>query len=350
MSDNQVHPGKDLNGADRLGLLSHEDEIRLNKVIREGFHSMQEAVLACASDAAEIRFLKDRVNLWGAKGVALDPNKKHINLIVDRVRKAAGKYPGHPDIIALGELVLVLDQQINNAHHWMTTANQGLVMFAAAKYLGRGLAYEDLAQEGNIGLMHAVFKYNHATGNRFGTYAIWWIRQFITRALMDKSRTIRQPVHVSQTKSKYFKTFHALAASLRRKPSLEEVAKALKMSEAVLSNVLNAPNEPVSISSPAWDDGVSLETLMTTRGTESVLQRIDYEQRVEAVQRGLDFLTEREAAIIRMRFGIGCNEHTLGEIAGKLRLSRERIRQIEMAAMFRLRHPKRKKALAGLMG
>lgn len=235
---------------------------------------------------------------------------------------------------------LVLDGQAAREH--LGRANTRLVVSIAKRYMGQGLPFPDLIQEGNVGLMRAVDKYDYKRGNRFSTYATWWIRQAITRALAQKTRTIRIPLHMTERIRQMYRTAQSLEQSLGRRPSPEEIAMEMDLPAEAVRAMMDASQHAIALERPVGDDGDSefgdfIEDQDSPSPVESATQHL-LQETIEDV---LSELTPRQSHILRLRFGLGGGEpHTLEEIANKFGLSRERIRQLEKEALRRLRHPR----------
>jgi RNA polymerase primary sigma factor len=235
---------------------------------------------------------------------------------------------------------LVHDGQAAREH--LGRANTRLVVSIAKRYMGQGLPFPDLIQEGNVGLMRAVDKYDYKRGNRFSTYATWWIRQAITRALAQKTRTIRIPLHMTERIRQMYRTAQHLEQSLGRRPSPEEIALEMDLPADTIRGMMDASQHAIALERPVGDDGDSefgdfIEDQDSPSPVESATQHL-LQETIEDV---LSELTPRQSHILRLRFGLGGGEpHTLEEIANKFGLSRERIRQLEKEALRRLRHPR----------
>ena len=235
---------------------------------------------------------------------------------------------------------LVLEGQ--NAREHLGRANTRLVVSIAKRYMGQGLPFPDLIQEGNVGLMRAVDKYDYKRGNRFSTYATWWIRQAITRALAQKTRTIRIPLHMTERIRQMYRTAQNLEQSLGRRPSPEEIAFEMDLPADSVRGMMDASQHAIALERPVGDDGDSefgdfIEDQDSPSPVESATQHLLQ----ETIEEVLSELTPRQSHILRLRFGLGGGEpHTLEEIANKFGLSRERIRQLEKEALRSLRHPR----------
>jgi RNA polymerase primary sigma factor len=282
----------------RVPLLSTQEEIRLAKLLEEG-------------QAAQHRLSKDGQN----------PKERR-------------------------ELERVIDEGKAAREH-LIKANTRLVVSIAKKYMGRGVPFLDLIQEGNLGLMKAVEKFDHTRGYRFSTYATWWIRQTITRAIADQGRTIRVPVHMSDRIRRLYKTSRRLEQERGRKPTPEEIAAELEMEPRKVRWMLKVSWRPLSLEKPIGEEednelGSFIEDNNSTTPTQSAYEHL-LKEKMEEI---LATLTPREARILRLRFGLQDGKsYTLEEVGQKFGLTRERIRQIEGKALRRLRHPRRSRQL-----
>ena len=329
-----------LQDVSRFHLLSPEREIELARTIKEGQEEVVNvAVTYCVAEKHFGDFRK-KILKWQSE-VESYPGlrEKMVEQIVSTLEHGAGGNGSAAICQRLLAEVRAVVARIDKAKDEMVKANLRLVLSIAKRYRGRGLSFLDLIQEGNMGLIRAVSRYDYTKGNRFSTYATWWVRQGIIRALYEKTNTIRLPVHVIEMKSSFYKTVSKLAEELDREPSPAEIAERSGLSVDKVTMLAQLSTRPASLEATIGNREQQLGDFIEDKETVSPLEGISQQELVAVTREVLASLSPREEGVLKSRFGIdGRPTQTLKTIGGHYGVSKERIRQIEKRAIQKLRH------------
>ncbi len=316
------------------------------KVLEELMQQVEDAERAVSryGSLKDMRRLINEKKKKGFNPAKLEALSKELKSVYRTVEAEAGMKI--PELKARWDRIMKAKALMEDARNELTTHNLRLVVNIAKNYINRGLSLLDLIQEGNIGLMKAVEKFKHEKGFKFSTYATWWIRQAITRALIDQTKTIRVPVHMMEFYNKVTRASRDLSQQLGREPNNAEIAAYLKVSTQKVEEAFRAVQDPIALQTPIGDEDTKLEDFISDQTSDTPFNDAETIEMTENMLRILRTLNPKEEQVIRLRFGIGVDrDHTLEEVGRHLSITRERVRQIEAKALRKLKHPSRLRAL-----
>ena len=332
--------------AGKTSLLTGEGEKEVALRIEEARRELEDIGLSFPFAAQELLNILSRSKTVSDRGDCGKSDeramgKEWMEPIRSRCAQRIEQKAGLPaaELMQLLERITRAKKQYVEARNVLTNANLRLVVAIAKKYMNRGLSFPDLVQEGNVGLMKAAEKFDGRMGYRFSTYAVWWIRQAITRAIREQTRTIHIPAHMIETAQHVALVSRKLARDLGREPFPHEIAREMGLSVKKIREVLHITHEPISLETPAGGEGARLVDLLEDKNASAPQEPVLLHDLAEGLNKALSTLTAREEKLIRMRFGIGeTSQHALEELAQTFGLTRERVRQLEAKALRKLRH------------
>lgn len=332
-------------------LLTQEREMELAQTIRVGQEQLVQMVEENASGDRRLQDLDSKVQkLLSHEKAFPGVRDKILKVIIRTLEKGVLDNGNEPLYSGMLNRTRSIMDAIDSSKQEMVKANLRLVLSIAKRYRGRGMSFDDLIQEGNLGLLKAVGRFDHTKGNRFSTYATWWVRQSIIRGIYDKTRTIRLPVHFIELKNLFFKVFYELMKELGREPSAQEIADRSKLPLDKVQMVLTLAAQPISLETPIGEDEQRLGDFLEDDKAVSPMEECSDRELAAVTRSLLSSLQPREEKILRLRFGIdGQPAETLEKIGKTFNVSKERIRQIEKKALKKLRNPNRQASLKTFM-
>ena len=323
----------------QISLLNVEEEQRLGKRIKDAQEGLLSMALKVKTTYVPLRSFQKFLRLWRKKKKnSREPIEfifKELDNVMDTI--AHLDRPGK-ELVEFNKKARVIRRELNEAMGDMVQANLRLAVSIAKRYSRRGLPLPDLIQEGNLGLMKAVARFDYTTGNRFSTFASWWIRQTISRALCDQGRTIRVPVHFQEIRNQFYRCFFELLKDYGREPTPQEISEASGLSVEKILTIMQMNREPISLETTVSDDGDRLGDLIENHDAVSPLEAAEETEMLSLTELALASLDQRERKILSMRFGLDdMGPCTLEQVGESLNISRERVRQLEKRALNRLR-------------
>ncbi len=331
--------------------ISRERELVLGKRIKIGQELMVSLVLDSPADYKEMKFLQTEITRWIQKKKRPNYTENEVmSMIQKTLTELAGSYPTDNQLTTLSRCLNRIGNKVKEAKDELVTSNLRLVIKIAKKFQDRGLDLPDLVQEGNLGLIKAVGRYDYLKGNRFSTYSSWWIRQAIIKAIYDKGRTIRLPVHHLEVRRAFFKVFYALFKELEREPEPTEIAEKLNISLDQVMLIYRHVSTPISLETTIADEETYIKDNIIDDAGEASFDKVCRKELEKMVRDNVENLSPRQATVIKNRFGIKSKQKlSLGDLGRQLDISSERVRQIEFEALKRLRHPSCRMALENLL-
>lgn len=320
-------------------LLSPKEELELGRAIKETQNALFKLYSKLKTGYVPLCSFQKILRRWQQNE---KKTKEPIEYIFSEMKKAVKsvdelKKP-EQKLLNFVEKFHRLDKELKAAMSKMVESNLRLAVSIAKRYSRRGVSFSDLVQEGNLGLMKAAARYDYRTGFRFSTFATWWIRQTISRALSDQSRTIRVPVHFLEARNLFYRSYFALVNELKREPTILETSERSGMSVERIITIIQTGREPISLETPISEDGDLLQDLIASEGTVSPMEAIQDNELLDLTENALAGLDARERKILSMRFGLDDEKtYTLEKVGQELNISRERVRQLEKRALVRLR-------------
>ncbi len=319
--------------------LTHEEVIEHTKTIRDNFNIIVKSVCKIQSEDVAVIALQKTIHGWEKKEKPLKPGKRRLNDIMNTLESASHTSSQADGMHFLYTYLKTYATEIEQAKDIMITANMRMVFLIAGRYKDKGLSFNDLVQEGCVGLMRAVFRFDYTAGRRFSTYASWWVRQAMIRSIPEKGRIIKLPSHFLVSCNQFKKALGILTNKLGRRPTVQELAEETRMSHREIVAIIEANTGLMSLDEPVGESSNNLMHILENSNAslpDDAALTVDFCEQIGTI---LDKLSAREGEIVRLRFGIGCTkEFTLEEVGARFNVSGERIRQIEKVALGRLRH------------